>query len=105
MWNYCGESNIWRFPLKIQLVRFLIGSFLSTVWKETHAYSLNGILLIGNIYAIRQTTKLKPLPNIPRIQNIFKFNEKLSVCACMYICLSIYVHPSDLSVYILLSHY
>ena len=40
-----GESNIWRFALKMQLVRFLIG-ILSTVWKETHAYSLNGVHLI-----------------------------------------------------------
>ena len=37
-----GESNIWRVTLKMQLARFLIGG-LSTVWKETHAYSLIGI--------------------------------------------------------------
>ena len=35
---------------------------LSTVWKETHAYSLNGIHLIC---VIRQTAKLKSPPNIP----------------------------------------
>ena len=39
------ESNIWRFTLKMQSSRFLISS-LSTVWKEIHAYSLNGIHLI-----------------------------------------------------------
>ena len=35
-----GESNIW------QLARILIGGFEYTVWKETHAYSLNGVHLI-----------------------------------------------------------
>ena len=29
----------------MQLARFLIGG-LSTVWKETHAYTLNGVHLI-----------------------------------------------------------
>ena len=37
-----GKSNIWQFTLKMQLARFL----MSTVWKETHAYSLNGEHLI-----------------------------------------------------------
>ena len=41
-----GESNIWRFTLKMQLTRLIISSFGSTVWKETHAYSLNGVHLI-----------------------------------------------------------
>ena len=41
-----GESNIWRFTLKMQLARFFYLAILSTVWKETHAYSLNGIHLI-----------------------------------------------------------
>ena len=42
---YISDSNIWQFTLKMQLARFLIGG-LSTVWKETHAYSLNGVHLI-----------------------------------------------------------
>ena len=55
-----GESNIWRL-LSWQNFYLLI---LSTVWKETHAYSLNGIHLS---WLIRQTAKLKSPPNIPRI--------------------------------------
>ena len=31
-----GESDVWRFALKMQSVRFLIGGF-DTVLKETHA--------------------------------------------------------------------
>ena len=42
---YISDSNIWQFTLKMQLARFLIGG-LSTVWKATHAYSLNGVHLI-----------------------------------------------------------
>ena len=55
MYRICGiigESNIWQFALKMQLARFLIGIF-STVWKETHSYSLNGIHLINTVYRIR----------------------------------------------------
>ena len=55
-----GKSNIWQFALKMLLVKFYL-AFLSTVWKETNAYSLNGIHLIWqySIYVIRQTVKLK----------------------------------------------
>ena len=38
---------------------------LSTVWKETHAYSLNGIHLIWQY--LHDLPKLKLPPNIPRI--------------------------------------
>ena len=68
MWNY-GQVEHLAICSKMQLARFLIGGlvFLSTVWTEIHAYSLNGVHLI---YMIRQTVKLKPLPNIPHIRYI-----------------------------------
>ena len=56
-----GESNIWRFALKMQLARFLFGD-LSTVWKETHAYSLNGVHLIWR--------SIRDSPNIPCIRYV-----------------------------------
>ena len=37
-----GESNIWRFALKCSWRDFYL-AILSTLWKETHAYSLNGV--------------------------------------------------------------
>ena len=40
-----GESNIWRFALKMQLARFLFGSFEHCM-IATHACSLNGVHLI-----------------------------------------------------------
>ena len=36
------ESNVWRFTLK-NVIELAV---LSTVWKETHAYNLNGVHLI-----------------------------------------------------------
>ena len=38
-----GDSNIWQLGLKMQLMRLTI---LITAWKETDAYSLNGVHLI-----------------------------------------------------------
>ena len=38
-----GESNIWRFVLKMQLLRFLIDSF-EYCMEKSHAYSLNSII-------------------------------------------------------------
>ena len=60
--KYCmhgiiGESNIWRFALKMQLARFLFGNFKYCM-EETHTYSLNGVHLIWQ----------NPPPNVPRIQ-------------------------------------
>ena len=48
--RYCirgiiGESNIWQFPVKMQLARFLFGDF-EYCMERTHAYSLNGVHLI-----------------------------------------------------------
>ena len=45
MHGIIGESTIWRFALKYNW-RDLYLAILSTVWKVTHAYSLNGIHLI-----------------------------------------------------------
>ena len=39
-----GESNIWRFALKMQLAKLLIGSLYCM--EKTHAYSLNGVHLV-----------------------------------------------------------
>ena len=51
-----GKSNMWRFALKCSWQDFYL-AILSTVWKETHAYSLNGVHLIWRYYVIHQTTK------------------------------------------------
>ena len=49
-----GESNIWRFTLKLHLARFLIGGFEYCVERNT-CYSLNGVHLIWRY--------LRDLPN------------------------------------------
>ena len=50
-----GGLNIWKFALKMQLARLSYLAILNTLWKETHAYSLNGIHL--DVYVIRKTAK------------------------------------------------
>ena len=41
-----GESNIWRFALKMQLARFLFGDFKYCMERNPYTYSLNGVHLI-----------------------------------------------------------
>ena len=68
IYGIIGELNIWQFALKMQLSRFLFGDF--EYCMETNP-CLQPKWCIFNlamyIYVICQTTKLKPLPNIPHI--------------------------------------
>ena len=66
---------------------------LSTVWKETHAYSLNGVLLIWRYlrdFAKGQTAKLKPPPNMPHIQY-----HSLILHVCSNVCTFCFSYPAS----------
>ena len=81
MYRICGiigESNIWRFTLKMQLARFLIGD----LWKETHAYSLNGVHLIWRYLRDSPNFQIKATANYTTYTVLWKYCDTVKT-ECM----------------------
>ena len=97
--RYCirgiiGESNIWQFPLKMQLAKFLFGDF-EYCMERTHACSLNGVHLIWRYihdspnHQIKATAKYTTYTvyaqeccggNVTELMNQLSDHESLNLC-------------------------